>query len=168
MTPTTLLQRLAAIPANSPLIFRTDRGEISGGYHVTELKLADVRSIDCGARQSSWQELSIQLLDGGSGEHMAVGKFRNILSQSIKLVDGLGQAPMQVEFAHGNAGTQLFKPSEPQLHGDKVIVHLMDVRAVCKPSLDAASQQDGDALGCCETQSADDCCGAAAGSPAAS
>ena len=144
MTPASLLEHLATLPAEMPLVFKTDEGEIRGGYHVTEFKLADIRSIDCGARQSSWRELSLQLLDGNGGAYMSAGKFRGILSKSTNAVAGLGQTPMQVEFAHANTGMRIYQIAEPRIDSNRVVIPLSENRAKCKPAQDAGTRQLGD------------------------
>ena len=56
MTPQDLYDALAKLPQDVALRFKTDAGEISGGYHVTEWKVASVRSIDCGGHTDAWDE----------------------------------------------------------------------------------------------------------------
>lgn len=156
MTPETLLKQLASVPAAAPLIFKTAQGEIRGGYHVTELKLADVNSIDCGARRSSWRELALQLLDGDGGAHMSVEKFQNILVQSAKHVAGLAETPMHVEFAHDNIGMRIYQLTDPVRDGDSVILRLVENHAYCKPARAAAVYQEGNKSDCCKPTRTDD------------
>ena len=134
MTPQDLLTRLLALPADAALVFVTPEGAIKGGYHVTEWKLHDIRSIDCGANLSAWSEAVLQLLDGSGGGHMTVGKFAAILRQSLAKLDGLGDWDMRVEFGHGNLGKRIFGLSEPIPEGDRVIITLTDQPARCKPA----------------------------------
>lgn len=134
MTPVELLTHLRALPEVAPLIFRTEDGPISGGYHVAEWKQTTVQSIDCGAARASWTESVLQLLDGSGGKHMSNCKFVGILDQSIRHVEGLGDSPMQVEFAHGNRGLGLFKPTRPIAAGDAIMLELVVSRPVCKPA----------------------------------
>lgn len=155
MTLEELLASTSALPADLPLVFATDDGPVGAGYHVTELKLANVVSIDCGARTSAWSESVLQLLDGQGRGHMPVGKFSAILAQSLRKVDGLGASPAFVEFGHRNAGMQIFQPTEPELGGDAVTLRLKPVRAQCKPAQKA--RQAGKAAGC-GTGTSGSCC----------
>ena len=98
----TLRAALTEDDLDRKLIFATVDGEIGAGYHVTELKLAEVQGIDCGANQRGWRETVVQLLDGHGREHMSVGKFTAILDQSIKALPGLGDASVRIEFAPRN------------------------------------------------------------------
>jgi len=156
MTPATLLETLEAMPAEMPLVFETADGEIGDGYHVTEYKLAHVTGIDCGARTSSWSEATLQLLDGTGGGHMKTGKFAGILRQSIVSVTGLGDAPLQVEFAHRNDGKRIFDLQTPELEGGRVTVRLGDTRAHCKPAFEM--MQRSEVVSCCGS-GASGCCG---------
>ena len=156
MTPLSLLHGLQKMPADLPLIFQTGDGSIGAGYHVTEFKLAEVGSIDCGGRLASWTEAALQLLDGHGGSHMKVGKFNGILEQSIARLKGLGDCPLQVEFAHENKGMRIYDLSVPELNGETVAIRLSDVRAHCKPALEHLS---GAETGACCGSSASGCCG---------
>ena len=139
MTPIAALNKLDAIPPDVELVFETDEGRIGGGYHVSELKLAKVKSVDCGGRTADWMEASLQLLDGHGGAYMTVGKFRDILRKSVDVVDGLGESPMHVEFAHGNIGLRIYQIGETELEGGIATVQLSDGRAACKPAVDLAT-----------------------------
>ena len=81
--------RLAQASPDARVVFATDEGRISAGYHVTEFKLAQIQSIDCGATPSQWTEASFQLLDGRGGEHMTAQKFQAILTRSAAILPGL-------------------------------------------------------------------------------
>lgn len=132
MTLNDLLDFLKAHDPQSPLVFKTQGGDIGSGYHVTELKRATVRSIDCGGRESSWIETSVQLLDGRGGSHMRVGKFIDILDRSVKQIDHLGDADARVEFSLGNDGLRLFEITRPQATDEGVSIRLNDASATCK------------------------------------
>lgn len=159
MTCNSLLETLETLPGDAPLVFSTPEGEIGDGYHVTELKLAHVTGIDCGARMSTWSEATLQLLDGTGGGHMPVGKFAGILKQSIGKVSGLGGAPLQVEFAHGNKAKRLYLPETPELLNGRILIGLRDTRANCKPALDMRAAL-GSSTGCCgaDAAAASGCC----------
>ncbi|MEP3045894.1 MAG: DUF6428 family protein [Roseibium sp.] len=174
MTPQDLYDTLAALPDDAPLVFQTGDGAIGAGYHVTEFKLAEIASIDCGGRLANWSEAALQLLDGTGRDHMTVGKFSKILHQSIARLPGLGDTHLHVEFAHANNGLQIFQISVPELMEGVVAVHLSPNRAHCKPALEAAATRSeakvgaiagltsvpNPAAGCCGAgpASASSCC----------
>jgi len=134
---TTLGRLLAALEhqdPETPLVFNTDVGTIGAGYHVTELKQADITSIDCGRQVTRWQEAVLQLLDGKAGEHMCVGKFVQIMRQSQTALEGLDNLPFAIEFAHENHGLRRYVPGAVGAGNDAVTVQLRDDVAACKPA----------------------------------
>jgi hypothetical protein len=140
MTLNDILQILEAVSPDAPVIFTTEQGEIGGGYHITELKLASVNSIDCGGRLSNWTEASVELLDGTGETHMAAGKWRAILNQSVKKVAGLGDADLHIEFGLQNIALRKYKVTEPKISNSRIAFHLSDQRALCKPAHEQGTQ----------------------------
>jgi len=159
MTLNDLLEFLDALPQEAPLVFNTDAGPIGDGYHVTELKLLRVDSIDCGARRSNWVESVLQLLDGEGGGHMSVGKFSAIARQSSRHLGGLADHDLQVEFAPRNKGLRVFQPMIPELLDGTVSLPLKEGRAHCKPALERVSNPGK--AGCCGGGTEGACCSAA-------
>ncbi|MEM1048895.1 MAG: DUF6428 family protein [Pseudomonadota bacterium] len=147
MTLQDLLTALASLPSDASLIFETEAGPVAGGYHVTELKHATIKSIDCGARLSEWTEASLQVLDGRGGDAMTVGKFTGILVQSIRQVAGLGESPLHVEFAPKNVGMRIYQIGPPVVRDGQVVIRLTENRAQCKPAMDVFARHQ--AADCC-------------------
>ena len=139
MTLSELIEELRPAPADSPLVFVTEQGPIAPGYHVTELRRADIKGIDCGGNTDEWREVILQLLDGVGRGHMPVGTFRGIVRKSLKEIDGLGVAPLRVEFAHGNAGLGMFAINRVTMTDGRATVSLTPEGAVCKPALRRAA-----------------------------
>jgi hypothetical protein len=46
------------------LVLHAEGTAIRPEYHVTEIELAQVRSLDCGKGEAQWDETLVQLLDG--------------------------------------------------------------------------------------------------------
>ena len=146
-------EQLTEADASRRLIFATIEGPIGAGYHVTELKLADVSSIDCGANQTAWTEATLQLLDGYGEDHMTAGTFAGIADKSMTALPGLRDAPLSVEFAPKNEGLRIYQIGAIQRTDDTLIVGLQNRQALCKPS---AAQVSGGADCCSPKASA--CC----------
>lgn len=142
-----LIGSLAGARPDLPAIFLADGAEIGAGYHITELKLADISSIDCGGRQTRFAETQMQLLDGQDGEALTVGKVGSILNRSVDALPGLAEAPLSVEFAHGNRGLGRYRLGAPEVSGGQVRLPLLEDRAQCKPMAEQS---------CCGGKSA--CC----------
>lgn len=114
--------------------FKYNGKVVGAGYHVTELKLADFTGIDCGRNIETWKESSLQLLEGFGSECMKLGKFRAILKQSNKSIQGLAQADLFVEFGPGNNELRKLSISTLSSDDENIFLGLLDEKAVCKPS----------------------------------
>ncbi|WP_018997398.1 DUF6428 family protein [Hirschia maritima] len=140
MTLKKLKDELSSLPPESPVIFYTDTDKIDGNYHVTELKLARIDSIDCVGRRSDREEAFLQLLDGHGGDYMTNAKFSGILEQSINSVKRLGDAPVFAEFGAKNSILSIYHIAEPELQNDQILIHLVSTRSKCRPLEDAICQ----------------------------
>ncbi len=135
MTLAGLIQQLEPF-TNHALSFRLGDDDIGSGYHVTELKQASIKSIDCGGRTDAWDETVLQLLDGSGGTHMPVAKFVAIARKSDETLPGLATAPMFVEYAPDNQGLRRLKITGLAQHDDRAVIVLEEDRAACKPFVD--------------------------------
>lgn len=133
--------------AERALIFATNEGPIGAGYHVTELRLNNVKSIDCAGRQATWQDGTLQLLDGYGEAHMKVSKLGEIIKASVAAIPELESAPLHVEFAPGNEGLRLYNVNGFQRTEDALIVQLQEQQAACKPAQQAALRSQS--VACC-------------------
>lgn len=143
-----LLHDLELQDAGLPLVFETRNGEVAPGYHVTELVHSSAKGIDCVGNTDTWQEVRLQLLDGQGSDHMTVGKFNSIVSRSLSVMPELGQAPLKVEFGHDNKELQIMALSRPEHRGDRVVIGLGKMHAVCKPAV-RESKALGGSSQCC-------------------
>lgn len=158
-TPATLAQlqaRLESTPADFGVVFRCDRREIGGGYHVTELKHASLDSIDCGGRMHRWREAHLQLLDAPGDRHMRAGKLAGILRKSLEGIPALRDVPMQVEFAPQNRGIGRHRIAGIDADESRLFIDLEPGTALCKPAADIRMDSDG---ACCGAPSQGSACG---------
>lgn len=148
-----LLIPLTEAPAEARVQFRTPQGEIGAGAHLTELKLAQVSSIDCGGRLSDWTEAQLQLLDSQTGTPLTAGKIADILHRSAQALPGLLTAALSIEAAPGNHGLRRYRIGSVQATGAQIVVDLAPEHAQCKPAQQAS-------LSCCGAGPAQAaCCG---------
>ncbi|MEM6758440.1 MAG: DUF6428 family protein [Pseudomonadota bacterium] len=117
-----------------PLVFETDTGEISPGYHVTEIAHATLRAIDCAGGVETSTQTRLQLLDGCGQSHMRVGKFAAIVEKSVQALPAVEAAPLRVEFGHDNASLMLMSVAGITRAADRVVITLASGRAVCRPA----------------------------------
>lgn len=142
-----LLAELQSFGPAHPLVFETDEGEIGAGYHVTELRHSTSKGIDCGGNIETWQEGRLQLLDGNGDTHMSVGKFSTIVANSLSLMPELAKTSFLIEFAPRNVGLKLMNVGQPTEQDGRVVLHLSESRAVCKPA--QRSRIGADTAGAC-------------------
>ncbi|MEO1239710.1 MAG: DUF6428 family protein [Pseudomonadota bacterium] len=141
MTDVTLNGFLTTLKTAMPeagVIFATEDGPVGAGYHITELKHARVSSIDCGARQSSWEEVAVQVLDVFGDAPMPVDRLRGILSRSLAALPALADAPVHVEFGHRNESLSRYEIAGLTLDDDLVKISIVRAHATCKPATTAA------------------------------
>ncbi|MDD9924131.1 MAG: DUF6428 family protein [Boseongicola sp.] len=153
-----LLADLGEFDGDQPLIFSSDGKDAAPGYHLTEVKLASVSSLDCGGRRHQWSEARLQVLDGRGEQYMSVNKFRSIIARALEGLDGLRFADVHVEFAHGNLGLMLHSMGKPYEKGAGVVVPLEPISAQCKPAFDLALDSDATTSCCGSKQSTRACC----------
>ena len=138
-----------------PVLFRTPHREVRPGYHLTEFKLARVRSVDCGRGAHEWNEGIVELLDGGDGggEHMRAGKMGAILADVVAELPAIGDAPLVVEF--GPEALTRHRIGAVELEADRWTVSLVPLRGQCKagqePSCCAPSVTPSASALCCST-----------------
>lgn len=94
-----LLARLRGAD-DHPVAFRTPHRAVRPGYHLTEFKLAHVRSVDCGRGAHEWDEAIVELMDGDGGDAkpMRASKLASIVAEVIAALPAMGDAPLVVEF----------------------------------------------------------------------
>ena len=137
------------------VLFRIGDTDIGAGYHVTEIKQAKVRSIDCAARISEWQESQMQLLDGSAGDYMPAGRLAWIIGKAEDALPGILSAPLSIEFSPGNQGLGKYTIASMHEDDNRMIVALQADRANCKPIMEILSA--GQTASCCGQTAS--CCG---------
>jgi hypothetical protein len=158
----TLTRLRAEIEAHRalPLVFVYGGRTISAGYHVTEVKAAQLSSLDCGANPESWNETIIQLwdVDSGGGEHMKVGKFLGILSQVERRVAIDPEALLIFEAGDSANPMQVFTTGSIAVTSNQVEVTLAPRPATCKPrdrglEKELATAKSVQPTACCSSRS---------------
>ncbi len=148
-TATEVIDALDVLPPDMPVGFVTETGEIGEGYHITELKLAEVRSIDCVGRRADWVEAQLQLLDGSGAGWQGAGKITAVLRRCFAALPDLAEAPLSVEFGHRNHGLSRFALGALELRGDRAVVPLLPAAAQCKPAAEIGGPGPTAGAGCC-------------------
>ena len=127
-----LTRFLNARAATDQVLFEAEGDEVGRGYHLTELRLARISSIDCGGVTDAWDEAQMQVLDAPGDAAMSAGKMAGILSRSAKEIDGLADAPLNVEFSPGNQGLGRYRLGAPRSADGAVTIPLTAMGPECK------------------------------------
>ncbi len=145
-----------------PLIFVYGGKSIAAGYHVTEVKAAQLSSLDCGANPESWSETIIQLWDveyNGS-EHMKVSKFLGILAQVERRVTLDPEALLIFEAGDSASPMQIFTIGSIAATSYHVEIALAPRPVTCKPRDRGLEKEISVAAAAVKTAQSTSCCGA--------
>ena len=126
---TAFLRRRAA---TDQVLFEAEGDAVGRGYHLTELRLARISSIDCGGVADAWDEAQMQVLDAPGDTAMSAGKMAAILDRSAAEIEGLAHAPLNVEFSPGNQGLGRYRLGAPRLADGAVTLPLTAIGPECK------------------------------------
>lgn len=110
---------------------------VQPGYHVTEIRDAAMRSVDCGGGAAeAWRETVVQVWDvpgGPEARHVTVDKFFGIWRAVDKQL-ALDPASRLVVEAGDDVGAAVrYAATAVTVEGDTVVVRLGARRATCKP-----------------------------------
>ena len=147
ITLKTLLEELQQ-QGDAALVFCAGDQSIRPRYHVTEIKCAEVQSIDCGRGAEQWTEVTVQLLDGpaaAGGEYMTAAKFSGIATAAGKLSPVTEEHRLFFEFAPGNGPLRKYRATKLERDVGRAVVQLSAETAVCKPLARLPSVRSG----CC-------------------
>ena len=139
---------LASQPATDEVLFEAEGDAVGLGYHLTELRMARISSIDCGGVEDAWDEAQMQVLDAPGDEAMSAGKMAAILKRSAEAVHGLAKAPLNVEFSRGNQGLGRYRLGVPRVSEGVVTLPLTRMGPECKAMSRAFDKPE--ASGCCK------------------
>ncbi len=88
------------------LIFMNEDGvSIHPGYHLTEVKVATLKTVDCGAQKNQWKETIIQLWvpeNERDETFMSAGKFLSIYDTVSGMIDVDLAAEIRFEYGDEN------------------------------------------------------------------
>lgn len=110
---------------------------VKPGYHITEIKQAQITSVDCGGVLNTWNEIVLQLMelaDNGEEKPMMVNKALSI----IKLVESRltldVEATVKIEFGNTQFDTRQMHPAEFKRMNDCLTINLAPDYTQCKAS----------------------------------
>lgn len=151
----------------APLVLTYAGRTIQPGYHVTEIKSAQLSALDCGGNPDSWTETILQVEDvpaSQGGSFMTVGKFLSILGRVEQALALAPSSRVTIEISRPAEAMQVFDIAGIDASPDRLTLALALRPAVCKPrhrALDTArsSSDRAAATSCCQPSAgATACC----------
>lgn len=121
-----------------PLKFYFEGGAINPGYHVTEIKFATIKSLDCGRASDleHWDEITVQLLDGHADskqDHMPGSKFMGIVGKALETLSEDTAPYLFFEFAPNNGPIRKLSIESIEIGNSELSISLGSEKAMCKP-----------------------------------
>jgi len=118
------------------LQFQYEAGKfVDTSFHITEIKLAPIVSVDCGGVMNKWTEVIMQLWEPGekqSERSMKVDKALSIIAVVEKMLPLDTAATVKIEFGNSQFDTRQMFPSMITAENDTLTVNLTPDFVQCK------------------------------------
>lgn len=104
-------------------------------FHITEIKQANITSVDCGGKMNAWTEVIVQLWEPKSNEterSMNVSKAISIIELVEKMLPLNPNSPVKIEFGNDRFDTRQMHPQAFEIDNDEIIVKLTADTTQCK------------------------------------
>ncbi|KVV13323.1 DUF6428 family protein [Flavobacterium sp. TAB 87] len=104
-------------------------------FHITEIKQANITSVDCGGKKNEWTEIIVQLWEPEVLENnrsMQVTKALSIIELVEKSVALDYNAAVKIEFGNAVFETKQMLPQEFEIKNDELILKLQTDATQCK------------------------------------
>lgn len=128
---------------------------VNVNFHVTEIKLADITSLDCGNRSTRWQEIIVQIMDmaDSADEPLTIRKVTAIFEKSLqgRAIDA--DAKYTIELSDGSDAIRLYDVIGSRTAADAFHLVLAPRTSVCKAT-QRWSALGTTSTGCCSAASA--------------
>jgi len=112
-----------------------DNKWVDAAYHITEIKQAQITSVDCGGVVNSWTEVIVQLYEPENSRQlraMKVHKAMNIIDLVEKALPLNGDAIVKIEFGNAVFDARQLIPNGLLADDDNLIVDLRADTVQCK------------------------------------
>ncbi len=106
-------------------------------YHITEIKQANISSVDCGGNLDVWNEIILQVLEPKENDaenSMEVSKALKIVDLVENKLSLHPNAFVKIEFGNSNFGVRQMSPNKLETSGTNLIVDLEPETTQCKAS----------------------------------
>ncbi|MBM9545492.1 hypothetical protein JWG40_00565 [Leptospira sp. 201903074] len=114
-------------------------------YHITEFKLANIQSVDCGGKSDSWSEIILQVLEPKvekDTESMTLAKVNSIIKKVTNSMNIPEEATLRIEFGNEDTAMRQYFVSEMKPQENSLLIHLKDGKTECKASVSCGLPKD--------------------------
>lgn len=104
-------------------------------FHITEIKQANITSVDCGGKKNEWTEIIVQLWEPEVLENdrsMEISKALSIIELVEKSLSLDYDAQVKIEFGNALFETKQMLPQEFEIKNHELIVKLQADATQCK------------------------------------
>lgn len=104
-------------------------------FHITEIKQANITSVDCGGKKNVWSEIIVQLWEPSipdSESPMKISKALTIIDLVEKTLPLNPNSPVKIEFGNDTFDTRQMHPHDFEIKNDEIIVKLTADKTECK------------------------------------
>jgi hypothetical protein len=104
-------------------------------FHITEIKQANITSVDCGGKMNAWTEVIVQLWEPNnleSSRSMKVSKAISIIDLVEKTLPLNPNSLVKIEFGNDSFDTRQMHPQDFEITNEEIIVKLTADKTQCK------------------------------------
>ena len=131
----TFKTKLAQFPEHHLQFEFAQNTRVHPSFHITEIKQANITSVDCGGKMNAWTEIIVQLWEPNiqdSLPSMKVEKALSIIEMVEKTLSLNPNSPVKIEFGNEAFDTRQMHPQDFEINGDEIIVKLLADKTQCK------------------------------------
>jgi len=125
---------------NKALIFNVDGLAIPLDYHITEIKDASFKTVDCGGKKDQWRETIVQLWNTEDTENPEKEKRAMTTEKALSIINKVNEitpldyeAAINIEYRKSiNETTAIYAIADLQVVNNTLIVKLGNIPTQCK------------------------------------
>lgn len=127
-------------------------------YHITEIKLATINAVDCGAKADNWKEVILQLVEpqqASSDKQLTAAKALSIIDKVETVLALDKDALVKIEFGNEQFSTNQLVITDMDIDEQDLVFYTQNIETTCKAA-DRALEAGVSETVCCGTKSS--CC----------
>ncbi len=139
---------------NKDLIFKVDGLAIPLDYHITEIKDASFKTVDCGGEKDQWRVTVVQLWNTQNPEKekrsMSAEKALSIISKVNQITPLDQKSTINIEYRKNNSETTaIYAIAKIEAINNKLIAELGNIPTQCKAIKRSQQTCCGSSSSCC-------------------